>query len=94
MFDDKISAGEVNHDGEKELEYTERRKIMFLYCLFIPNSMENDDNHTATDDCALCRAWSKKQAIKKFKKLYCNFDESNVSRVKYNKYGIAILTDY
>ena len=67
---------------------------MFLYCLFIPDSMENDGNHTATDECALCRAWSKKQAIKKFQKLYCDFDESNVSRVKYNKYGIAILTDY
>ena len=67
---------------------------MFLYCLFIPDSMKNDSDHVATDDCALCRAWSKKQAIKKFKKLYCNFDESNVSRVKCNKYGIAILTDY
>ena len=56
--------------------------------------MENDGNHIATDDCALCKAWSKKKAIKKFQKLYCNFDESNVSRVKYNTYGIAILTDY
>ena len=56
--------------------------------------MENDGNHTATDDCALCKAWTKKGAIKKFQKLYCDFDESNVSRVKYNKYGIAILTDY
>lgn len=67
---------------------------MFLYCLFIPGSMENDGAHNATDDCALCKAWSKKGAIKKFQKLYCNFDESNVSCVKYNKYGIAILTDY
>ena len=67
---------------------------MFLYCLFIPDSMGNDGSHTATDDCALCRACLKKQAIKKFQKLYCNFDESNVFRVKYNKYGIAILTDY
>ena len=67
---------------------------MFLYCLFIPGSMEDDGAHTATDDCALCKAWSKKGAIKKFQKLYCDFDESNVSRVKYNKYGIAILTDY
>ena len=67
---------------------------MFLYCLFIPNSMVNDGNHIATDDCALCKAWSKKKAIKKFQKLYCHFDESNVSRVRYNTYGIAILTDY
>ena len=56
--------------------------------------MKNDGAHNATDNCALCRAWSKKQAIKKLQKLYCDFDESNVSRVKYNKYGIAILTDY
>ncbi len=56
--------------------------------------MKNDGDHTATDDCALCRAWSKKKAIKKFQKLYCDFNKSNVSRVKYNKYGIAILTDY
>ena len=67
---------------------------MFLYCLFIPGSMENDGCHNATDDCALCKAWSKKGAIKKFRKLYCAFDESNVSRVRYSKYGIAILTDY
>jgi hypothetical protein len=67
---------------------------MFLYRLFIPNSMEINGNHVATDDCALCRAWSKKKAIKKFQKLYCDFDESNVSRVRYNKYGIAVLTDY
>ena len=67
---------------------------MFLYCLFIPGSMGNDSNHTATDDCALCKAWSKKGAIKKFQKLYCDIDESNVSHVRYNKYGIAILTDY
>ena len=70
MFDDKIFAGKVNHDGEKEFEYAERRKIMFLYCLFIPDSMEKDDNHTATDDCALCKAWSKKQAIKNLSSLY------------------------
>lgn len=67
---------------------------MFLYCLFIPDSMKNDGTHNATDDCALCKAWSKKKAIKKFQKFYCNFDESNVFRVKYNTYGIAILTDY
>ena len=38
---------------------------MFLYCLVIPGSMENDGAHNATDDCALCKAWSKKGAIKK-----------------------------
>ena len=67
---------------------------MFLYSLFIANSMINDGTHIANDDCALCRAWTKKKAIKKFQKIYCNFDESNVSRVRYNTYGIAVLSDY
>lgn len=67
---------------------------MFLYCLLIPAIMGNDGVHAETVDCALCKAWSKKQAVKKFQKLYRNFEESNVSRVKYNKYGIAVLTDY
>lgn len=56
--------------------------------------MINDGTHIANDDCALCRAWTKKKAIKKFQKLYCDLDESNVSRVKFNTYGIAILSDY
>ena len=67
---------------------------MFLYCLLIPAIMGNDGVHGETVDCALCKAWSKKQAVKKFQKLYRNFEESNVSRVKYNKYGIAVLSDY
>lgn len=29
---------------------------MFLYSLFIANSMINDGTHIANDDCALCRA--------------------------------------
>ena len=67
---------------------------MFLYCLFIQGSMPGDETHNAHDDCAICKAWSKSQAIKKFGKLYCDFDESNVFRVTYNKYGIAVLSDY
>ena len=67
---------------------------MFLYCLFIEGSMKNDEAHKANDDCALCKAWTKSGAIKKFQRLYRNFDESNVSRVKYNSFGIAILSDY
>lgn len=67
---------------------------MFLYCLFIPGLMDNDGTHGTNDECALCKAWTKKNAIKKFQKLYCNFDKSNVFRIKYNAYGIAVLTDY
>ena len=67
---------------------------MFLYCLFIPSTMPGDETHNAHDDCAICKAWSKSQAIRKFRKLYCDFDASNVFRVTYNKYGIAVLSDY
>ena len=67
---------------------------MFLYCLFIQGSMPGNETHNAHDDCAICKAWSKSQAIRKFRKLYCDFDESNVFRVTYNKYGIAVLSDY
>ena len=56
-------------------------------------SMAGDEIHNANDDCAICKAWSKKQAIKKFKRMYCDFEESDVFRAKYNKYGIAVLTD-
>ena len=67
---------------------------MFVYCLYIIGSMTRNEIHNAYDDCAICKAWSKKRAIKKFQKMYCNFEESDVFRVKYNKYGIAVLTDY
>ena len=66
---------------------------MFVYCLYISGSMAGDEIHNANDDCVICKAWSKKQAIKKFQKMYCNFEESDVFRVEYNKYGIAVLTD-
>jgi hypothetical protein len=56
--------------------------------------MLGDEIHNAHDDCAICKAWSKSQAIRKFRKLYRDFDESNVFRVTYNKYGIAVLSDY
>lgn len=66
---------------------------MFLYCLFIMGSMTGTGHH-ANDDCAICRAWSKKQAIRKFAKLYCDFTEDNVFRVRTWCYGIAVLSDY
>ncbi len=66
---------------------------MFLYCYYLAASMSESD-HNANDDCALCKAWTKKQAINKFKKLYTSVDSENVSRVKFNSYGIAILSDY
>ena len=68
--------------------------MFFTFCLYISGSMTGDKIHNANDDCAICKAWSKKQAIRKFMKVYCDFDEFDVFRVKYNKYGIAVLTDY
>jgi hypothetical protein len=56
--------------------------------------MPGDEIHNAHDDCAICKAWSKRHAMRKFRKLYCDFDESNVFRVAYNKFGIAVLSDY
>ena len=46
-------------------------------------------------DLAICRAWSKKHAIKKFKRMYCgiHFDDC-VFRIRFNKYGILMLSDY
>ena len=72
------------------LRYTGTSKNLFC-CTYMTLA---DEIHNANDDCAICKAWSKKHAIKKFKKMYCNFEESNVFCVKYNKYGIAVLTDY
>ena len=66
---------------------------MFLFYYFLAGSMTGTD-HNANDDCALCRAWTKKQAIRKFSKLYTSVTEENVFRVRYNQYGIAILSDY
>lgn len=67
---------------------------MFLYCLFIVGTMTGSSHH-ANDDCAICRAWTKKQAMRKFSKLYRCFTASDVSRVRFAKgYGVAVLSDY
>jgi len=71
----------------------EGKTNMFLFYYFLAGSMTGS-GHNANDDCALCRAWTKKQAINKFKKLYVSVSEENVSRVRYNQFGIAVLSDY
>lgn len=45
-------------------------------------------------DLALCYARSKEEAIKKFKELYTVVNESKVEEVFFNRWGVAILTDY
>lgn len=67
---------------------------MKLYKLCVPNAMKE---HIFTDDVAICWAWSKKGAIKKFRKLYSysnSIMELCVHKIHFSKLGIAILTSY
>jgi hypothetical protein len=50
--------------------------------------------HDFTVDVAICKATSKRKAIEKFRQLYGLADETNVFEVRFNDYGVAILTDY
>ena len=69
---------------------------MFLY------SFRRVYGDSIDDDYAICRAWSKRRAIKKFKRMYCDTVfasgwrkvENCVERVKFNKHGISVLSDY
>lgn len=69
---------------------------MFLY------SFRRVYGDSVDDDFAICRAWSKKHAIKKFKRMYSDdifthFTdkvENCVERVKFNHCGISVLSDY
>lgn len=61
---------------------------MRLYQLKIVN-----ENKELTD-LALCYARSKEDAVKKFSQLYIMIKENQVEEVSFNKYDIAILTEY
>ena len=63
---------------------------MSLYCFSRPDAMKC---HTFTDDVAICRAWTRKQAIKKFSRLYNQVRTCEVKRIKSLK-SVEILTDY
>lgn len=65
---------------------------MFLWSLYIPDNKREMSN--GYDDCAVCRAWTKKQAILVFRKMYNAFQEDAVQRVKYNQLGIAVISNY
>ena len=65
---------------------------MFLWSLYI--SDDKGELSNGYDDCAVCRAWTKKQAIRIFSAMYNDFSEAAVQRVKYNRFGIAVLSDY
>lgn len=62
-----------------------------LYYFARANQMEG---HSFTDDVAICKAFSKKMAIKKFSELYGNVLETEVHRVLFNKKFPTVLTDY
>ena len=65
---------------------------MFIYCFARPNAMVG---HNFTDDVAICIAWSKKGAIKKFSTPYAEVKENEVCRIKwFKKPKVKILTDY
>ena len=66
---------------------------MFLFCYYFAGAMLNTE-HDANDDCAICRAWSQKHAVRKFRNMYPLVDVASVFRVKYNSYGIAVLSDF
>ena len=62
-----------------------------IYCFARPDQMIG---HKFTDDVAICKAISKKRAIKKFSKLYKDISEKEVFRVAFGKNLPTILTDY
>lgn len=65
-----------------------------LYYYASPNQIQR---HQFTDDVAICEAYSKEEAVDKFRKLYALTDDDArqfVHEVWYNNYGVAILTDY
>ncbi len=65
-----------------------------LYYYAVPNQMQE---HKFTDDVAICEAYSKEEAVDKFRKLYDPAEgdvKQFVHEVWYNNYGVAILTDY
>ena len=71
---------------------------MFIYVYAKANTMKG---HDFSDDVALCRAWTKSGAIKKFKKLYILTDEECDKCVcklrRFNKKhysNVIVLTDY
>ena len=65
---------------------------MFLWSLYIPDNERGMEN--GYDDYAVCRAWTKKQAIRTFSKMYNDFREEAVQRIKYNQFGISVISNY
>ena len=62
-----------------------------IYCFTRPDQMKG---HRFTDDVAICKAISKKRAVKKFSKLYADVSKKEVFRVAFGRKLPTILTDY
>ena len=65
-------------------------RLPFIYIYAKADQMVN---HRFTDDVAICFACSKRQALKKFKRLYGEAELTDISRGIHYR-GISILTDY
>ena len=67
---------------------------MFLWSLYIPDSKKYPQGF---DDCAICKAWTRKGARQKFAALYNIYHyipDTRIERVKFNPYGIYVISDY
>ena len=62
-----------------------------LYVFTVPNAMID---HEFNDDVAITWAISKAEAIEKFSRLYKDVKYEEVDVVLFNRFGVAILTDY
>lgn len=65
-----------------------KKKKLFVYAK--ANVMID---HQFSDDVAITYAANKQEAFIKFKQLY-DLKISDISEVRFNDYGISILTDY
>lgn len=62
-----------------------------LFVFAVPATMVG---HKFTDDVAITYAPDKVEAIAKFSRLYKDAKDAEVRKVKFGRYGVAILTDY
>lgn len=71
----------------------EQCRPMRLYVFRRPDTMD-PDTHTFSDDVAITYAASRKWAIRHFAQLYEGVTKDEVSEVRFNSRGVAILTNY
>lgn len=77
--------------NERKMADERRKKCEQLYVFAVPNAMID---HEFNDDVAITWAISKVEAIEKFSRLYKDVKHEEVDAVRFNHFGVAILTDY